>query len=112
MGNSIFDDDDFLEFEPSELDVDINFNFKARFKIVDTNGYKLDLHKIYKRGISKKNQIILNGYIEEKFPLNINDASGVEIENFKVNKLYDGEFELTCYTDGSFDLYLGEISNE
>jgi hypothetical protein len=103
------DEDDFFEFEPKELDVDINFNFTSKFKIIDINGYKLDLHKVYKRSLSKKNFEILDNLIQKKFPLTINDVSGMEIENFIINKLYEGEFEITVYTDDSFDLYLGGI---
>lgn len=107
--NNYIDDDEFFEFEPKELDVDLTFNFTAKFKIVDNNGYRLHLHKIYKRSLSKKNLEILDGLVQDKFPILINDVSGLEIENFTINKLYDGEFELSYYTDSSFDLYLGGI---
>jgi len=109
MANNYIDDDEFFGFEPKELDVDITFNFTSKFKVIDSNGYKLHLHKIYKRSLSKKNLEILEQLIEDKFPLSINDVSGLEIENFNINKLYDGEFELNYYTDNSFDLYLGGI---
>lgn len=108
MAKFIEDDFDF-EFEPKELDIDITFNFTSKFKIVDINGYKLHIHKIFKRSLSKKNLELLERLLEERFPLSINDVSGVEMENFTVNKLYDGEFELNYYTDDSFDLYLGGI---
>lgn len=109
MAVDFIDDDDFFGFEPKDLDVDVTFNFSSKFKVIDQNGYKLLLHKIYKRSLSKKNLEILDRLIEDKFPLIINDVSGLEIENFTINKLYDGEFELSCYTDSTFDLYLGGI---
>jgi hypothetical protein len=51
------------------LDVDTTFDFTCRFKIVDINGYKLHLHKIFKRSLSKKNLELLENLIQEKFPL-------------------------------------------
>jgi hypothetical protein len=109
MINDYMDEDDFFGFEPKELDVDTTFNFTAKFKIIDTNGYRLYLHKIYKRSLSKKNLVVLESLMQDKFPVLINEVSGLEIENFTINKLYDGEFELSYYTDDSFDLYLGGI---
>jgi hypothetical protein len=110
MKTNYMDEDDFFEFEPKELDVDITFNFTAKFKIIDNNGYRLHLHKIFKRSLSKKNLEILDSLIQDnKFPIIINDVSGLEIENFTINKLYDGEFELNYFTDGTFDIYLGGI---
>jgi beta-glucanase (GH16 family) len=109
MTKDYIDDDDFFEFEPKDLDVDTTFDFTCKFKIVDMNGYKLHIHKIFKRSLSKKNLELLEILIQEKFPLTINDVSGLNIENFTINKLYDGEFELSYLTDGTFDLYLGGI---
>ena len=109
MDDYLLDDDEFFGFEPKELDVDVTFNFTSKFKVVDINGYKLHLHKIFKRSLSKKNLEVLERLIEDKFPLSINDVSGLEIENFNINKLYDGEFELNYYTDDTFDIYLGGI---
>lgn len=109
MAIDFIEDEEFFGFEPKELDLDINFNFTSKFKIIDNNGYKLHLHKIYKRSLSKKNYELLENLIEDKFPLTINDVSGLEIENFTINKLYDGEFELNFLTDGSFDIYLGGV---
>jgi hypothetical protein len=103
------EDDDYFEFEPKELDADITFNFSCKFKIVDMSGYRLHIHKIYKRSLSKKNLEVLETLMDEKFPILINDVSGLEIESLSVNKLYDGEFELNYYTDGSIDLYLGAV---
>lgn len=108
MAIDIFDDDEF-GFEPKELDVDLTFNFTCKFRIVDINGYKLQIHKIYKRSLSKKNLEALEEVMNDRFPLSINDVSGLEIENFTINKLYDGEFEMNLYTDNNFDLYLGGI---
>ena len=109
MAIDFIDDDEFFGFESKDLDVDITFNFTSKFKIVDQNGYKLHLHKIYKRSLSKENLIILEKLMEESFPVIINDVSGLEIVNFTINKLYDGEFELNLLSDKTFDLYLGGI---
>lgn len=109
MAIDFIDDDEFFGFEPKDLDVDTTFNFTSKFKIVDQNGYKLHLHKIYKRSLSKGNLEILEKLIEDHFPVTINDVSGLEIENFTINKLYEGEFELTLLSNDSFDIYLGGI---
>lgn len=104
------DDDDFFEFEPKSLDVTSTFNFTCKFKIIDTdNGFKLLLHKLYKRSLSKTNLNTLETLMEEQFPLNVNDVSGLELENFKINKLYDGEFEMSYFSNGTFDIYLGGV---
>jgi len=110
MAVSVFDDDEFFGFSDKELNIENNFNFMSKFKVIDNRGYKLVFHKIYKRSLSKKNFEILNNIINEYFPLTISDVSGLEIENFTVNKLYDGEFEISCLSDGSFDLYLGGVN--
>lgn len=112
MAVGIYDDDDFLGFTAEELDVDNTFNFTSKFKVIDNNGYKLVLHKLYKRSLSKKNLEALNKIIEEHFPLTISDVSGLEIEDFTINKLYDGEFEISCLSDGTFDLFLGGINEK
>jgi hypothetical protein len=110
MKTNYLDEEDFFEFEPKELDIDTTFNFKVKFKIIDNNGYKLYLHKIFKRSLSRKNLEILDFLMDDnKFPILINDVSGLEIANFTINKLYDGEFELNYFTDGSFDIYFGGI---
>lgn len=109
MSVDYIDDDDFFEFEPKDSEVNISFNFASKFKIIDQSGYKLSLHKIYKRSLSKKNLETLNKLIEGKFPLIINDVSGLEIENFDINKIYEGEFELTIYNNDTFDIYLGGL---
>lgn len=103
------EDDDFFDFNPVELDVDITFNFTCKFKIIDINGYKLHIHKIFKRSLSKKNLEVLERTIVDNFPLSINDVSGLDIAVFNVNKLYDGEFEMNYYSNNTFDLYLGTI---
>lgn len=102
--------EDFFGFEPEELSLDINFTFNSKFKIIDSNGYKLHLHKIYKRSLSKNNFKILENIISDHFPLFINDISGMDIENFNINKLYDGVFELSYFTDKTFDVnFIGFI---
>jgi hypothetical protein len=103
------DDDDYFEFEQDTLDVSSTFNFTAKFKIVDESGFKLLITKIYKRSLSKEHLIVLENIIEDNFPLTVNDVSGLSLEDYKINKLYDGEFELSYYTNKSFDLYLGGI---
>lgn len=104
------EDDDFFEFEPKGSDVSSTFNFTSKFKVIDTdNGYKLELHKIFKRSLSKTHLNILEKLIEDNFPLTINDVSGLELENFKINRLYDGEFEMSVFADKTFDIYLGGI---
>lgn len=112
MSVSIFDDDEYFGFSTPELNVDNTFNFSSKFKIIDNNGYKLVLHKLYKRSLSKKNLEVLNIIIEEHFPLTISDVSGLELEDFAINKLYDGEFEISCLSDGTFDLFLGDVNNK
>lgn len=112
MAVSIFDDDEFFGFTSEELDVDNTFNFTSKFKVIDSNGYKLVLHKLYKRSLSKKNFEVLDKIIEGYFPLTISDVSGLEIEDFTINKLYEGEFEISCFSDGSFDLFLGGINEK
>lgn len=105
------DDDDFFEFEPKSSDVSSTFNFTCKFRIIDTDsGYKLHLHKLYKRSLSKANLELLESLMEDQFfPLCINEVSGLELENYKINKLYDGEFEMSYFSDGKFDLYLGGV---
>jgi len=106
------EDDEYFGFNPVELDVDTTFNFNCKFKIIDVNGYKLHIHRIFKRSLSKKNLEILDKTIEDSFPLSINDVSGLDIAVFNVNKLYDGEFEMNYYSDNTFDLYLGGVTEK
>ena len=105
-----FDEEDFFEFEPKGSDVSSTFNFTCKFKVIDSdNGYKLHIHKIFKRSLSKPNLKILEDLMETHFPLDISDVSGLGLENYKVNKLYDGEYELSYFSDGTFDIYLGGV---
>jgi len=104
------EDEDFFEFEPKGSDVSSTFNFTCKFKVIDSdNGYKLQIHKLYKRSLSKPNLNVLETIIEDNFPLSINEVSGLDLENYKVNKLYDGEFEMSSFADGTFDIYLGGV---
>lgn len=112
MSIDLINNDDFFEFEIKDSIINIYFNFNSKFKIIDQNGYKLFLYKIYKRSLSKKNFEILEKLIEKKFPLIINEISGLEIENFNINKIYDGVFEIIIYDDNNFDLYLGDLINK
>jgi hypothetical protein len=112
MAVSIFDDEEFFGFSAEEPDVDNTFNFTSKFKVIDNNGYKLVLHRLYKRSLSKKNLEVLNSIIEKNFPLSISDVSGIELENIAINKLYDGDFEICCLSDGTFDLFLGGINEK
>jgi archaellum biogenesis ATPase FlaH len=112
MAVSIFDDEEFFGFSAEELDVDNTFNFTSKFKVIDSNGYKLVLHRLYKRSLSKKNLEVLNSIIEKNFPLSISDVSGIELESIAINKLYDGDFEISCLSDGTFDLLLGGINEK
>jgi len=109
MAIDLVDDNIFFEFEPKELKIINDFKFKSMFKVVDDNGYKLSLHKIYKRSLSKDEFIILTNMIEKFFPYNINDVSGLEIADFNINKIYEGIFNIITLSDSSFDIYLTEI---
>lgn len=104
MPVDFIDYEGFFGFEPEELSLDINFTFNSKFKIIDSNGYKLHMHKIYKRSLSKDNFQILDKLILENFPLFINDVSGLDIKDFHINKLYDGVFELSYFIDKTFDI--------
>jgi hypothetical protein len=108
MAIDFIENDEFFEFESKDLIIDFTLNFKSKFKIIDNNGYKLDIKKLYKRGVSKENMETLENIINKNFPISINDVSGLEIENFTIDRLYDGEFEINCYNN-NFDLYLGDI---
>lgn len=105
MSARFLDDEDFFEFDLPELETDNYFGFKAKFKIIDTqNGYKIMIDKIYKRSLTKLNLDILQNLIETKFPVDINEVSGLELEEIRINKFYSGEFEVSIYTSGVFDL--------
>jgi hypothetical protein len=103
------DDDDYFEFDGNSIDIAMTFYFTSKFKIIDESGFKLMITKVYKRKMSKENLINLENIIKDNFPLTVNEISGLSLEDYKINKLYDGEFELSYYTDKSFDLYLGGI---
>jgi len=107
--NAFDEDDIFFEFEPKSSDVSSTFNFSCKFKIVDVDGYKLHIHKIYKRSLSKSHLEILESLMENNFPLSVNEVSGLSLEGHKINKLYDGEFEISSYLDGTFDVYLDTL---
>jgi len=101
------EDDEFFGFDIPDEEIDDFFTFKSRFKINDiNNGFKIIMDKIYKRSLSKKNLEMLESLIESKFPLDINEVSGLELEGMKINKFYNGEFEISIYSIGIFDITL------
>jgi len=104
------DEEDFFEFDLPELETDNYFSFKSRFKIIDTpNGFRLVLDNIFKRTLSKLNLEILQNLIETRFPVDINDVSGLVLEDLRINKFYNGEFDVSIYTSGVFDLTLSSF---
>lgn len=107
------DYDEFFEFDNGfdQDDVDLNFSFRSKFKIIDSSsGFKLILTKIFKRSLSKENYEKLDSFIQEKIPLNINDVSGIQLEGMKIGKIYDGSFSLMLWEQYELDKNLFDLS--
>ena len=103
-------DEDYFEFSNDIPDMSDTLNFNAKFKIIDTKtGYKLFIHKIFKRSISKEKLVVLEDIISLKFPINFNDVSGIDLSDIKMNKIYNGEFELISYSNNDMDVFVNPI---
>jgi hypothetical protein len=101
--------DDFYDnfFDTDDNPTGITFSFTSDFRILDSKGgYKLQLHKLYKRSY-KGHEKEMYHIIQEQ-PININDVLNMELSCFKINKLYKGFFTVIYYDNNEFDLYLKE----
>jgi len=96
------DYDDILGIEENNDD-GYKFEFRSIFKIIDNNRLKVKFHKLFKRSL-KKNEKEIN--IITINPIDINDIGGLELSEFKINKLYDGEFIINYYSNKKYDIFL------
>lgn len=95
---------DILNIEEEETD-GISFELDANFRIVDIgNCFALDIHKLFKRSYKGFESSV--DFIIQKNPLSISNISNIDIEDFKINKLYRGNFKIDFYDDKKFDIFL------
>jgi hypothetical protein len=85
----------------------INFTLKCKFKIIDyIDGYYLLITNINKKDVNHMNEIDI---IKRDNPINISNVTGVELENFVIDKIYPGEFIIDFYEDNSYDMFFVQI---
>jgi len=96
--------DNILGEQESDLE-GFTFNFLSNFRIISTkNGFSVDFHKFFKRsykGFEKYVDIIINDN-----PFNIKDISNIELDDFRMNKLYRGHFNINFYENNTYDIFL------
>lgn len=87
----------------------INFKLKCKFKIVDNIdncNYYLSINYLYKNELKKIDKEIVNklNYI---FPLNIKDIGNLNLDEYKLYKEYNGEFDV--YYNQEFNIILSGL---
>jgi hypothetical protein len=84
------------------------FQFKSKFKIIDkSNGYFIHFHTLYKRsykGYENEIKILLNNN-----PFYINDIHNIELDDFKINKIYIGEFIINVCENKNIEIFLKNL---
>ena len=95
---------DFLKKDEEPELTGSTFTFKCRFKIIETtnNGYCMEINKLYKSTYKEKSEM---DYISTFFPMSVSDISGIELNDFRINKLYDGFFSINLYENKTFDVF-------
>jgi len=96
--------DNILNDEQEEVS-GIEFNLICNFRIIDYNKkFTIEFHKFLKRSFKNhENQV---DYILKKSPIDIKDVYGIELNDFKINKLYRGYFIIHFYENNTFDIFL------
>jgi len=102
--------DNILELNSIDNELDgISFNFTSLFKIIDNkNGFFIKFHKLFKRSY-KGHEDQLNPILENN-PFNILNVSNIELDEFKMNKLYKGYFVVNFYNNKNYDLFLKQFA--
>jgi transposase len=98
--------EDILNDNENEYELKYGIDFKSNFKIVDTKqGFYVDFIYLYKRGLNKDETKFLENEFLKK-PINVNNISGLELNNFNTNKQYTAVFTLYYYDNDKFDMFL------
>jgi len=105
-----------MDFYDNILDDDkeeikgVEFNLTSNFRIIDYGkGFGIEFHKFLKRsfkGYENQFDIIL-----KNSPIDIKDVYGIELDDFKINKLYRGYFIVHFYENNLFDIFLKTFDN-
>ena len=96
--------DNILDNDNQEIE-GIQFDLISNFKIIDYGiGFGIDFHKPLKKSFKGyENQI---NFILENTPINIKDIHNIELDEFKINKLYKGYFIIHYYDNNTFNIFL------
>lgn len=85
-----------------------SFNFISNFRIIDNDKFCVQFHKLFKRsykGYENKLELIIS-----KSPIDIKDIYNIELDEFKINKLYKGIFHVNFYENDTFDIFLKDYN--
>lgn len=100
--------DDILGKDNEEDNNGYSFSFTSNFRIIDDkNGFYVEFHKLFKRsfkGYEKEMETI------SKTPLDIKDVYNIELDEFRMNKLYKGIFHVDFYDNKKFDIFLKDYN--
>lgn len=97
--DNILDDDNEEEIQG------IEFNLDSNFRIIDNGkGFYIEFHKLLKRsfkGYEKKVDFII-----KNSPIDVKNIYNIELNDYKINKLYRGNFTIHFYENNIFDIFL------
>jgi len=85
------------------------FEFVSNFRVVDKdNGFFVEFHKLFKRSFkSFETQVD----IITSSNISVTDINNLELDDFKINKLYKGTFFVNFYENNTFDIFLKNSDN-
>lgn len=92
-----------------EIQIDgYQFEFISNFKIIDSiNGFNLNFCNFFKRSYKGYESEI--SIIEINNPYNIKNIYNINLEDFKINKLYKGIFIVHFYDNYNIDIFLKNL---
>lgn len=84
-----------------------SFIFKSTFKIIDNDGFYIFFHKLFKRSFKNYEKEI--DIILKSNPINILNIHNIELNEFKINKLYKGLFVVNYYNIYKYDIFFKDF---
>lgn len=91
--------------DSDDTDDGTSFTMTINFRIIDNgSGFSVEIHKLLKRSFKGYEHYV--DKIMKNNPIDISDVYNVELNDFRINKLYRGEFIVNYYNNDAYDIFL------